>query len=690
MKIELLTPVSSLTRVGKTTAGRLKKLNILNVNDLIFYYPFRWQDFSQILAIKDLAPSDAVSIRGKVQLINTRRSFRKRTNLTEAIIADQTDTVKAIWFNQPYLVKTIQPGDEIYLSGKVDFDNYTLQFVNPAYEKVSGQETTHTARLVPIYSLTANLTEKQLRFLIRLALSAVDLINDYLPKEIIKKNNLLDLSTALHQIHFPKDQRSLDQAIRRLKFDELFLFQLKILLNKADLESNRAESIEFNEKATQVFVQNLPFKLTDDQKKVAWQIISDLAKNRPANRLVEGEVGSGKTVVAALAILNTVLAKKQSAVIAPTEILASQHYKNFENLFKSSGIKVCLFTRTQKLFNEYKETKSSLLAKIKLGQVDVIIGTHAIIQDDIEFKDLGLAVIDEQHRFGVKQRQALKLKSGNQKTMPHLVSMTATPIPRSLALTLYGDLDLSIIKQLPLERKKVITKIVEAKDRQKAYDFVRQQIESGRQAFVICPLIDLSDKLGVKAVTTEYIKLDKEIFPELKIAMIHGKLKSAEKEKIMADFLVKKFDILVATSVLEVGVDVANASVMLIEGAERFGLSQLHQFRGRVGRSGYQSYCFLFAETNSEKTRQRLQALITAKDGFELAELDLKFRGPGEIYGTQQSGWPEFKIARLTDYELTALAKSAAEEIINESFDLKKYPSLLGKMEKDLEKIHLE
>ncbi|MFA6255481.1 MAG: ATP-dependent DNA helicase RecG [Patescibacteria group bacterium] len=405
------------------------------------------------------------------------------------------------------------------------------------------------------------------------------------------------------------------------------------------------------------------------------------------NRLLEGEVGSGKTMVATLAMFNVSLANLQTVLMAPTEILAAQHYKTISSLLKASGVKVALLTRSQQKINDQTVTNHKILDQLLAGEIKIIVGTHALIQERVEFKKLALAIIDEQHRFGVEQRKLLREKSGDPKITPHLLSMTATPIPRSLALTLYGDLDLSIIKEMPKERKKVITEIVDPAKRQQTYNFIRDQIRDGRQAFVICPLIDLSDKLGVKAVTEEYEKLTKEVFPELKIAMLHGKLKAAQKEKIMADFLAKQSDILVSTSVVEVGVDVPNASVMLIEGADRFGLAQLHQFRGRVGRSNFQSYCFLFSDNPSQKTKTRLQALISAKDGFELAELDLQLRGPGEIYGTVQSGLPVFRIAQLSDHELIVKTKNAAELVAPH---LEKYPILQEKINQLIKEVHLE
>lgn len=690
MKLDLTTPVAGLGRIGTATASRLKRLGIETASDLIFYYPFRWEDLSQVYDIVEVQAGQIVTVKGKLQLIKSRRSSVKRRLLVEGLVADKTGSIKIIWFNQKFLTKVLKPGDEIYLSGKVSFDRYTLQLVNPVYEKVKPQGTTHTARVVPIYSLTGNLTQKQIRFLIKESLSVIDLIDDFIPAEILKSNKLIDIQLALNQIHFPKNKKLLDQAIQRLKFNELFLFQLQIVATKIENQSSQAEKIKFYEQQTKDFVTNLPFELTVDQRKTAWQILSDLGKSKPMNRLLEGDVGAGKTVVATIAMLNVWLNKKQTAMIAPTEILASQHYKKILGFFKSNKINIGLLTRSQASVNNRTTTKTNILKEIESGIIDIVIGTHSLIQEKVVFHNLALAVVDEQHRFGVSQRKLLKEKSGDLKTIPHLLSMTATPIPRSLALTLYGDLDLSMITTLPKNRKKIITKIIDPQSRPEVYDFIRRQVGEGRQIFVICPLIDPSDKLGVKAVTEEYDKLKKEIFPDLKISLLHGKLKANDKERIMSDFFAQQSDILVATSVVEVGVDVPNASVMLIEGAERFGLAQLHQFRGRVGRSIYQSHCFIFTENVSQKTKARLQALVTAKNGFELAEYDLKFRGPGEIYGVRQSGWLDFRIAQLTDHSIIQVAKQAAEKVIDLSPDLKKYPALKEKADQLIKSIHLE
>ncbi|MDX9892794.1 MAG: ATP-dependent DNA helicase RecG [Patescibacteria group bacterium] len=686
MDSKLTVSVSQVGRVGKTTATRLKKLGIETVRDLIFYYPSRWQDLSQISQIAKIQPGETITVRARINLINNRRSRLKKKILTEALVSDNSGSIRVIWFNQSFITKVLEPGTEVYLSGKADYDRYDLQLINPVYEKVGSADTVHTARIIPIYSLTSNLTQKQLRFLIKSVLPQIKSIEEFLPVDVIKRYGLLGIQESLAQIHFPENKNLLHQAITRLKFDELFLFQLQIAKSRLELDRAAAEPIPFNETATKNFVAELPFVLTADQKKAAWQIIGDLEKSRPMNRLLEGDVGSGKTIVAAMAMLNVALSGKQTVVMAPTEILASQHYQTIKLLLEPFNFRVGLLTRSHQYLGNEKSNKKELLNKLKTGQIAVIVGTHTLIQEAVDFSDLALAVIDEQHRFGVDQRRILTEKSGHKKTVPHLLSMTATPIPRSLALSLYGDLDISIIRELPKERKQVITKLISPADRAGAYDFISQQIKTGRQVFIICPLIDPSDKLGVKSVTSEFVRLSQEVFSDFTISMLHGKMKGEEKEKIMGDFLAQKTQILVSTSVIEVGVDVPNAAVMIIEGAQRFGLAQLHQFRGRVGRGQHQSYCLLFSENNNPTTSQRLQALLTAKDGFELAELDLKFRGPGEIYGRMQSGFPEFKIAKLTDQALIGLAKQAAREVLQQDLNLDDSISLKNK----LKKVHLE
>jgi len=530
MALQLQTPVFQINQLASKLAPQLKKLGIEIVEDLIFYYPFRHDDFSQVVAIKDLEPGKLATVKGKVELIKNQRSWKRRVLITESIISDQTGSVKAIWFGQPYVGRILKPGDEVFISGRVDQEK-GIVFNSPSYEKITRTKkslgTTHTARLVPIYNLTKGITSKQLRYLIRIVLTGLKPVTDYLPATIKKNLNFPSLEEAVQQIHFPDNQHQLEQAKKRLKFDEFFLIQLKNQLIRQELKKSRAEMIKFQEETVKRFVEQLPFKLTNAQRQAAWEILKDLARGYPMNRLLEGDVGSGKTVVAIIAMLNVVSVSQQAALMAPTEILARQHYQTVIQLLKGQGIKVGILTRSEiKLSGQGKITKKEILEKIKQGEVEIIIGTHALIQEKVEFNNLALAIIDEQHRFGVEQRRALQQESGNQQTVPHFLSMTATPIPRSLALTLYGDLDLSIIDQLPPGRKKVITKIVQPTEREQTYDFIKQEIAQGRQAFVICPLIDPSDKLGVRSVKEEAEKLNRQIFPELKIGVLHGRLKA--------------------------------------------------------------------------------------------------------------------------------------------------------------------
>ena len=670
MTTQFRRPLSDLNRVGQKISTKLKKLDLENTLDLIFYFPVRYEDFSQVTNIENLEADLETTIKGKIELINNRRSWKRRMMLTEVVVADVTESIKIIWFNQPYIAKVLKAGDEIFISGKVTEDQFGLHFKNPVYEKVKA-DTAHTARIVPIYSLTEGVTQKQLRFIISQIVKEVDKLSEWLPAKIIKKYKLISLSEALEQIHFPESFSKLNEAKKRLGFDELFTVQLYNLQAKAELEKTKAFKIKFKEKQIKEFVSSLPFTLTAAQKKCAWQIIKDLEESKPMNRLLEGDVGSGKTVVAALAMYNVALNSQQAVLMAPTEILAQQHFETLEKVLGPDT--VSLITRTKK--------------KI-LDDQKIIVGTHALIQKKVEFKNLGLAIIDEQHRFGVEQRKTLQEKSGDKKTVPHLLSMTATPIPRTLALTIYGDLDLSIIDEMPKGRKKIITRLVEEKKRDKAYGFIKEKIKNQEQVFVICPLISESDKLGVKSVEEEYERLKKIIFPDLRIAKLHGKLKAKAKDEIMNDFKNKKYDILVATSVVEVGVDVPDATIMMIEGADRFGLAQLHQFRGRVGRSDKQSYCLLFTDSKSDKTLERLNALCKSTDGFRMAEYDLKLRGPGDVYGKEQSGFlSAFRIASLADHVLISEAKQAATDIRPE---IDKYPLILAKLDKFSHTIHLE
>jgi ATP-dependent DNA helicase RecG len=667
--LTLNSSISELHRVGKTTATVLKKLGLATARDLLFYLPFRYDDFRDSVKIADLQAGQNANVRGEIELIQNKKSWKRRMFVTEALVTDGSDTLKVIWFNQPFLTRSYKVGDKISLAGRVSANYGALAMLSPVSEKIYSDDLIHTHGLVPNYHLTADLTQKQIRFLIKQVIPLAATETDWLPPEIRRRLGLLGLANALRQIHFPKNKEEASAAERRLGFTELFLRQLQAQLIKRARSRRRARSLAFHEDATKKFVTALPFNLTDDQKKAAWEILKDLAKPAPMSRLLAGDVGSGKTVVVIIALLNAALNKQQAALMAPTEILAHQHFNNISRLLDGWRLKISLLTHN----NRDSEAAAA----------DIIIGTHALIQKNQKFPRLALAVVDEQHRFGVQQRQELLNFNSAEGLTPHFLSLSATPIPRSLALAIYGDLDLSIIKQLPAGRRPVVTKIVTEAKRTAAYDFIRTQIKEGRQAFIICPLIDESDRLGVKSVKAEHARLDREIFPELKVGLLHGRLKAAAKEKVMTDFLANKTQVLVATSLIEVGVDIPNATLMLIEGAERFGLAQLHQFRGRVGRGSHQSYCLLFPsreEINNPKTLERLEALTKYNDGFALARIDLQQRGAGELYGAAQSGFPELQIASLFDYAAIKKAQEEAAALIAANPDLDKYPLLRKKL----------
>ena len=679
--MNLSTPVANITRVGKVTASKLKRLDIFTIQDLLFYFPWRYDDFSMSTPIAQLQPNTRANVVGTVEMLNNKKSFKRRLNITEALISDDSEMLKVVWFNQPFIARNLQVGDRVSLSGKVDSDHGLTVMTSPIYEKIT-QQVIHTQGLVPNYHLTSDLSQKQLRFLINQVIDLAQQVEDWLPETIRQEQRLLTLATAIQKIHFPKNQQDIDQAKARLSFDELFLLQLQSQITRQAIIRNKALPIKFLEPKTKELVKSLPFVLTDDQRKTAWEILQDLETDQPMTRLLEGDVGSGKTVVALLALYNTVLNGYQAAIMVPTEVLAKQHFNSLNKLLSGFNINLALLTNSQQqTTNQEKITKAELGQQIANGQAQLIIGTHALIQQAVEFKNLNLVVIDEQHRFGVEQRQTLVAKaSSTDQLMPHLLSMTATPIPRSLALALYDDLNISIIKQLPKDRQKIVTKIIGPEERQSSYDFIAQQVEQGRQVFVICPLIDISDNLGARSVKEEYDKLSQQIFPNLKIAMLHGKLKPKDKTAIMEKFSNNEINILVATSVIEVGIDIPNATVMMIEDANRFGLAQLHQYRGRVGRSQHQSYCFLMNDDSTSFGQQRLAAMLEYDNGFDLAQADLKFRGPGEVYGTLQKGFPELKIATLYDYALMKQAKEAAISLLQINPNLDNLPKIKEKI----------
>lgn len=692
--------IQDIKYFGPAAAKKLAKLKISTARDLLYHFPFRYDDFSSFILIADLNPNSQATVRGTILTSKNIQIYRRHLVLTEIVIEDDSGAIKAVWFNQPYLLDQFKPGRQINLSGKVALSKKQPCFSNPAYE-ITGygensngkKESLHTGRLVPIYPETYGLTSRWLRLGIKPLLGFANQIIDVLPDELKKNHHLPNLGYALSQIHFPENLEKAELARRRFAFEELFILQLFMGIERMKLEKRNSFQISFDEKSAKKFVASLPFELTQDQKKVAWQILQDIGKDKPMNRLLEGDVGSGKTIVAVMAAYFTALSGYQTAFMAPTEILSRQHYEKISPMLKNFGISAGLLTSAEAQIGNDKLSKKDFIGKIESGEILVVVGTHSLIQKNIRFKNLALAVIDEQHRFGVNQRATLAQPAASveKKTMiPHLLSMSATPIPRTLGLTIWGDLDLSLIKELPKGRKNIITRIIPPPKRNWTYEFIKSEIGKGRQAFVVCPLVEESEKLSAKAVKKEYERLKEEVFSDFQIGLLHGRLKPKEKEKIMSEFLNKNLNILVTTSVVEVGVDVPNATVMMIEGADRFGLASLYQFRGRVGRSNHQSYCFLLTDSPSGKTNERLKAIETAQSGFDLAEKDLEMRGPGDFIGVRQSGLPDLAIASLTDSRIIEETREAAKKILSENPNLKKYPLLADRVLEFQKRIHFE
>lgn len=658
-------PVTRLRGVSATYSRRLERLGIHTVRDLVFHLPRRYDDYSRLKAIGQLEYGEEVTLVATVWDTKTRQA-RNGLHITTCILADRTGTIEVTWFNQPYLASRLRPGREIVISGKVDEYLGRLTFQSPVWEPLE-REQLHTGRLVPIYPLTEGINDRWLRRLIKSTLDAcTGQLDDLLPADLRSRHNLPDLATALRHVHFPPSQAALEQGRRRLCFEEFMLIQLGVLRKRQAWRSRRGQALAPTP-LTERFFAALPFQLTAAQRRAWSQISTDVAADTPMNRLLQGDVGSGKTVLAVAAMLQAVSAGQQAALMAPTEILAGQHFETICSLIGEltvqrpdrgeEPVRVALLTGSLKA-----REKADVREAIAAGQLDIVVGTQALIQEGVQFDRLGLVVVDEQHRFGVQQRSSLRQK-GDADLVPHLLVMTATPIPRTLSLTIYGDLDLSVIDELPPNRQQVKTVLVTPRERERAYRFVRSQIERGHQAFVICPLIDESDRLDARAATDEYDRLQQEVFPDLRLALLHGRLKAEEKEAIMASFRDREYDILVSTAVIEVGIDIPNATVMLIEGANRFGLAQLHQFRGRVGRGTAQSYCLLACDDSSAEVTERLRIVERTHDGFALAEEDLRLRGPGEFFGTRQSGLPDLKAATLADSRILEEARAAAREV---------------------------
>lgn len=659
-------PIATIKGVGPAMAQKFATLGVRTIGDLIQNFPRRYDDFSEVASIKKLHPGP-VTIQAVIKQVKGRY-VRRGMHVTEAVASDSTDSVRLVWFNQPYRENALKAGQQYFISGIYELSHQRFAIMNPSAELVSDFPV-NTARIVPKYRETKGLTSNQIRRAVREIVPFMQAEVETLPAWLVKSQELMSRAAALQTMHFPESSEALEGAKRRLGFEEVFELTLASLMNKHELLQDTALAIPFRQELAQRFVGHLPFTLTDAQRKVIWRIYQDMQQTQPMNRLVEGDVGSGKTVVATMAGLMALADGYQVAFMAPTELLARQHAETVFQLLEPLGMhdKVAL------LVGGLSAAQKKLAhAHIASGEAQLIIGTHALIQEKVDMRKLGLVVVDEQHRFGVEQRKKLMAKAGH---MPHLLALTATPIPRSLALTLYGELDVSIIASKPAGRQAIETEICSPNSRTQLYKKIEAELDTGRQMFVVCPLITESTTMGAASAEKVYEDFSKRVFKDRRVGLLHGKMKPAEKNDIMEQFTAHKLDILVSTTVIEVGVDVPNASVMLIEAADRFGLAQIHQLRGRVGRGGHKGYCYLMMSDSSAPPK-RLRALERTNDGFRLAELDLELRGPGAIYGTMQHGQLDLRVARLTDTQLIAAARTAAGTFLEQKEDLQQYPLL--------------
>lgn len=670
--MELTSPLTEVKGVGSEQAKKFAVLGVRTAGDLIKHFPRRYDDYSNIQPINRIKPG-VVTIKGVIKQAKGRY-VRRGMHLTEAVASDDTGSVRLIWFNQPYRAAALKTDTEYYISGEFQLSHQRLSIMNPSAELASSFPI-NTARIVPVYRETKGLKSSQIRKAIRETMPLIHDLKETLPEWIVDEHKLMHRAEAVAEMHFPSSAEALETAKRRLGFEEVFGLTLAALLNKQEIAGEHAVGVPFDEKLAKDFVSHLPFTLTDAQRKAVWQIYKDMQQDHPMNRLIEGDVGSGKTVVAAMAALMAMKQGFQVALMAPTELLARQHAETILDLLRPVGMDAAVSL----LIGGLKPAqKKAAQAKVKSGDIQFIIGTHALIQEKVDMHKLGLIIVDEQHRFGVDERKKLQAKAGH---AVHMLNMTATPIPRSLALTLFGEMDISVIDTKPAGRKPIETKICSPNSRKQLYEAIEKELEAGRQMFVVTPLIAESDMLPVRSAEEVYEDLKKRVFKHRMVGLLHGKMKPEEKDSVMQRFVRHELDILVSTTVIEVGVNVPNATIMLIENAERFGLAQIHQLRGRVGRSDHQGYAYLMLG-DSKAPSARLKALERSSDGFELAELDLEIRGPGAIYGTLQHGQLDLRIAKLTDVKLIASARNTAQEFIDKGEKLKAFPELSNRVRK--------
>jgi ATP-dependent DNA helicase RecG len=663
--MELHSPITFVKGVGPELAKKFQVLGVRTIAELVDYLPRRYEDYSVVTSIRDSKPGP-ITVQAVVKQA-TGRYVRRGMHVTEAVVSDDTDSLRVIWFNQPYRAQALKPGAAYYLSGVYELSHQRMQLMNPSAELVSDFPI-NTARVVPVYRETKGLTSKQIRKAVSACVGLIRTLPETLPAWLIAEQNLASRAQAYEAMHFPPTSESLAEAKRRLGFEEVFHLTLASLLNKQENAAETSLAIPFQEQLAKDFVRHLPFALTTAQRKTVWQVYQDMQGEHPMNRLVEGDVGSGKTVVAAMAAVMALRQGYQVALMAPTEILARQHAETLHKLFEPLGMASQLTLLVGALSAAQKAKAHQAIAS---GEARFLVGTNALIQDKVDMHRLGLIIIDEQHRYGVEQRKKLMAKAGH---MPHVLSLTATPIPRSLALTLYGELDVSVLDEKPAGRQPVRTQIVSPNSRSALNEQLQTQLVAARQVFVVCPLITDSEALPASSAEKTYERMQKD-FKQFRVGLLHGKMKAEDKQATMQRFVDHELDILVSTTVIEVGVDVPNASAMVIESADRFGLAQLHQLRGRVGRGKHQAYCYLMM-SDSKAPSRRLRALESSNDGFRLAELDLELRGPGAIYGQMQHGALDLRVAKLTDVQLIAAARGAAAEFLQKGENLVHYTEL--------------
>jgi ATP-dependent DNA helicase RecG len=689
--IDLQTPIAAVPRLRKTTVEKFSALGLATAEDLLWRFPFRYEDFSRITPIREIQAEKRLTIRGTVKSIINRPARYRRMRLTEAVVSDDGGSVHVLWFNQPYLTHVLKSGDVILAAGKAKRAYGKLTMLSPAWEKEKGgaDRQEHVGRIVPVYSVTKDLTVKTLRSVLAKVLPLAETVEEILPAALIRERGLLPRGKALHAIHYPETRELLTQAKARFAYEELLLIQLSVLRAKRLLATLPALPIPRNTEALRAFLAQFPFQPTGDQKKAAWKILKDMEKPQPMNRLLQGDVGSGKTLVAELALLTAGRAGFQAALLAPTEILAKQHFARLREHFSATGSRVGFLTGSAAVLEGKPVNRAAFERACAEHGVDLLIGTHALLGDRIAFAKLGLIVIDEQHRFGVEQRKILREQSMKRRgTVPHFLSMTATPIPRSLSLTLYGDLDLTTITELPTGKKRIRTRVLAGEARKEALEKIRETLAAGKQAFVVYPIIDPSDRLGVRSATEEIRRLG-EVLPKRELGLLHGRMSAEDKQDVLDRFSRKEIHVLVTTAVIEVGIDIPEADVMLIEGAERFGLAQLHQLRGRVGRAGQEAFCFLTTDQDDARMLGRLKLMETIDDGFLLAEKDLELRGPGELFGKAQSGFSG-DIALSMNSALIEQTRNDAEALLNADPALKRFKPLAQELEKRTTTPHFE